>query len=340
MKRLAAAAVVAALSGIAGTSLAQDKVVELKMSHWVPPAHAMHKTAQSWIESIDKASKGTIKIALYPAQQLGKAPDHYDMALKGIADISYVNVGYQAGRMLIANAGQFPFLMSNAEGGSRAYDEWYRPYAAKDMPGVKMCLMFIHDPGALHSKVRISHPDQIKGMKIRPAQVVISDWMKQLGATTVNVSAPESREALERGVADAITFPWMSIYLFGIDKVTKSHIDASMYTTGFAWILNQDKYNAMSAAQKKVIDDHCNGDWAQRYGKEWGDYEFAGRAKTREDKGHTVVTLTPAELAAWKKSAEPVVKAWADEARKAGYDPDKVLGDLNKTLEKYKAKAQ
>ena len=143
------------------------------------------------------------------------------LAAKGIADVAYINVGYQPGRMLVANAIQLPFLVTNADGGSRAFDEWYRGYAAKDMPGVRMCLMYIHDPGSLHSKVKITSPEQLKGMKVRPAHAVMADWMKSLGATTVSLSAPESREALERGVADAITFPWESIYLFGID-MTKS----------------------------------------------------------------------------------------------------------------------
>jgi len=34
-------------------------------------------------------------------------------------------------------------------------------------------------------------------------------------------------------VADAVTFPWGSLALFGIDKVTKYHIDAALDTTTF-----------------------------------------------------------------------------------------------------------
>ena len=40
--------------------------------------------------SVEKASNGTIKSKVYPAQQLGKAFDHYDMARDGIADFTYV----------------------------------------------------------------------------------------------------------------------------------------------------------------------------------------------------------------------------------------------------------
>ena len=47
----------------------------------------------------------------------------------------------------------------------------------------------------------------------------------------MQASAPEARDVLEKGVAEAITFPWGSIVLFGIDKVTKYHIDSAFYVT-------------------------------------------------------------------------------------------------------------
>jgi TRAP-type C4-dicarboxylate transport system substrate-binding protein len=338
--RIALAAAVIAVTAGTASAQAQDKVFELKYSHWVPSTHALHPVLLAWADSIRKASNDTIRIAVFPAQQLGKAPDHYDMVQKGIADIAYISTGYQAGRMLVSGAGQLPFMLSNAEGGSRAFDEWYRPYAAKDMPGVKMCYMYTHDVASLHSKKEIRTPDQIKGMKIRPAHATMAQWMTSLGATTVQVSAPESREALERGVADAITFPWGSLYAFKIDGITKFHIDAPMYVATFATIVNQDKYDAMSAAQKKVIDDHCTNDWAARTARDWAKWEDDGRVKMRAPgSGHTIVKLTPDELAAWKKSAEPVIAAYKDEVRKAGYDADRVLNDFRATLKKHNALA-
>jgi TRAP-type C4-dicarboxylate transport system substrate-binding protein len=73
-------------------------------------------------------------------------------------------------------------------------------------------------------------PTDLKGVKMRPAQSTIGEMVTMLGGTNVQASAPESRDALERGVADAITFPWGSIFLFGIDKVVK-HMDVPLYTT-------------------------------------------------------------------------------------------------------------
>src|SRR5260221_11901620 len=80
---------------------AQDKTIELKLSHWVPPTHPLQKAMEEWGASIEKASNGTIKSKVFPSQQLGKAFDHYDMARDGIADLTYVNPGYQPGRFPI-----------------------------------------------------------------------------------------------------------------------------------------------------------------------------------------------------------------------------------------------
>lgn len=324
----------------AAVAAAQDKPVEWKYSHWVPATHPLHAIILDWAKSIDKASQGTIRVIVYPAQQLGKATDHYDMVQKGIVDVAYISTGYQAGRMMVSSAAQLPFMISQAEGGSRAFDAWYRPYADKDMPGVKLCYMYTHDVATLHSKKEIRTPDQLKGMKIRPAHATMSSWMTSLGATTVQVSAPESREALERGIADAITFPWGSLQSFRIDSITKFHIDAPMYVATFATIINQDKYAALSAAQRKVIDDHCTNDWAGRTGRDWAKWEDEGRQRIKAaGSGHTIVTLSTDELAAWKKSASAVVKQYTDDVRAAGYDPDRLLGELRDTLKRFDALA-
>jgi TRAP-type C4-dicarboxylate transport system substrate-binding protein len=324
--------------GIAGSAVAQDKPVHLKMGHWVPPAHPLQKAMEEWGKSVEKASKGTITFQVYPAQQLGKAPDHYDMARDGIADVTYINPGYQPGRFPIIAAGELPFLMKNGTGGSVALDRWYRKYAASEMKDVKFCLAFVHDPGALHAKKKIETPDQIKGMKIRSAHATMASFVTLLGGTNVQASAPESREVLERGVADAITFPWGSILLFKIDSVTKFHMDVPLYNTTFAWVMNKAKYDGMSAAQKKVIDDHCSPEWAEKVATPWAKYEADGRDKLRSAAGHTVYKITDAQVAQWRKAAEPVATFWAENIKKANAgDPDAMLKALKDELKKANA---
>ena len=200
------------VSGI-GAASAQDKTFELKLSHWVPPSHPLQKALEAWGNSIEQDSGGTIKYKVYPSQQLGKAFDHYDMARDGIADVTYVSPGYQPGRFPIFDAANLPFMMANAKGGTEALDDWYRSYAATEMKDVKYCFAFTHDPGSFHSRTKkIMVPADIKDMKIRPAHAPIASLVTSLGGTNVQAAAPEVRDILEKGVADAVTFPWGSVH--------------------------------------------------------------------------------------------------------------------------------
>ena len=340
LKLSAACAAMLGMAALVGFSpaQAQDKTFELKLAHWVPPSHPLQKALEAWGTSVEKASGGTIKSKVYPSQQLGKAFDHYDMARDGIADLTYINPGYQPGRFPIIGAGELPFLVTNAKGGSQALDAWYRKYAAKEMKDVKFCLAFMHDPGSFHSKAKkIVVPGDIKGMKIRPAHATMASFVTLLGGTNVQSSAPEVRDILEKGVAEAVTFPWGSVPLFGIDKVTKYHIDAPLYATTFAFVFNPAVYSQMSASQKKVIDDHCTNEWALKVAGPWADFEHAGVQKLKSDPAHEVYALTPAQLAEWKKAAGPLQQTWADNVKKAGGDPAAIMKELKDTLAKFSA---
>src|SRR5438034_8611291 len=99
-------------------ALAQEKTFELKISHWVPSSHPLQKSLEDWAAAVEKDSGGTIKSKVFPAQQLGKAFDHYDMARDGIADVTYVNPGYQPGRFPVIGAGELPFLTANEQVGT------------------------------------------------------------------------------------------------------------------------------------------------------------------------------------------------------------------------------
>ena len=99
-------------------------------------------------------------------------------------------------------------------------------------------------------------------MKIRPAQAAVALLISSIGATNVQAAAPEVRDVLGKGVADAVTFPWGSIVLFGIDKVTKFHMEVPLYTTGFVWVMNPGTYAAIrksAASDRRSLQQALGG---------------------------------------------------------------------------------
>jgi TRAP-type transport system periplasmic protein len=319
---------------------AQDKTVTLKISTWLPPAHPLNPALRAWADDIEKESGGTIKSTIFPSEQLGKAFDHYDMARDGIADLTYVNPGYQPGRFPIIAAGELPFLFANAKGGTAALDAWYRKYAAREMKDTHFCFAFVLDPGTWHGKKKILLPEDLKGVKVRPSNATIGNFVTLLGGTNVQASAPEARDMLERGVADEIAFPWGSVVLFGIDKVVKYHMDMPFWTGNFTLSMSPAKYDSMSAAQKAIIDRHCSTEWAERIASPWADFEHGGHDKIAAMPGHEIYKLSAEQIAAWRKAAEPLRAKWATAAAATGVDPDVVYNELVAELKKRGALAE
>src|ERR1700741_1660718 len=127
-------------------AMAQEKTFELKLSHWVPASHPLQKALEDWGAAVEKESGGPIKSKVFPAQQLGKAFDHYDMARDGIADVTYVNPGYQPGRFPLIGAGGMAVLLADAKGGSMGLGAWYRKYAGREMKDTHFCFAFLLPP--------------------------------------------------------------------------------------------------------------------------------------------------------------------------------------------------
>ncbi|MEX0955109.1 MAG: TRAP transporter substrate-binding protein [Rhizobiaceae bacterium] len=329
-KSVLAAGALALLSGAAHSA-----EVELRLSHWVPPSHPIQTLGiEPWIESIKEASNGRIDITIFPAQQLGAAPDHYDMARDGIADITYTNPGYQAGRFAFYSLAEIPFHVSDAKAGAKALHEWYEPLAEQEMSDVFFCLINPHDPGTIHSKNQVKVPADFKGLNVRPAHATMARFVNMLGGASVQVPAPEAREAIAKGTADAITFPWNSIYIFGIDSETKYHLDMPFYISAQMLLFNKAKYEGMEPQDKQVIDDHCNADWSQKFSVGWADNEYSGRQKMIDSGEHTLYEPSAEEVQMWRDASKPLLDAWRADVTAKGGDPDAIYKSYTDALER------
>ncbi|MFZ2099681.1 MAG: TRAP transporter substrate-binding protein [Oricola sp.] len=320
--------------GLATSASAAD--VELSLAHWVPGTHPLQTLGmEPWIKSINEASGGRINITIYPAQQLGAAADHYDMARDGIADVSFINPGYQPGRFPIMAAAELPFNFANAKGGVRALTGWYKQYAEQEMGDVYFCMAISHDPGTMHGKSKILVPDDIKGKTVRPANATEARFVNLLGGASVQVPAPEMREALAKGTADITQSPWESLYIFGADGLVTHHLDMPFYASINAFVINKDKLAGMDEADRKVIEDHCTPEWAEKMSSGWADVEAAGRDKIAADPTHTLYTPSADEKKLWQDAAAPLTDEWKKTISDKGMDPEPILNGLIDELKKY-----
>ncbi|MDX5358988.1 MAG: TRAP transporter substrate-binding protein [Rhodobacterales bacterium] len=329
----------ALLAYLALTGAAVADPVTLRLSHWLPPTHPIvTQSIEPWAKAVTEASGGTITFEMFPAAQLGKAEDHYDLARDGIADMAWLNPGFNPGRFTAFAAVQVPMTVSDGMGGIAALNEWYPEYAASEMSDVHFCLAHMLSPLIVHSKTRVERPSDLRGMKIRPSSAMEALFIRNFGGSTVPGGNPEAREMLDRGIIDGTTGVVGSQFVFKTIDSVKYHLDVPFSAVSFVMVMNPDTYAGMDDAQKAVIGKFCSGQAATTYFAAPQTFEDEGFRKLRGmTDTHEVVTPSPEALAEWKAGAQAVETEWAKEATSKGLDPAAIRQKLHGALAAHNA---
>ena len=74
------------LFGPTSSCAASAKPIELKFSMWNSMQHTTAvEVFAPFAKELEQRTQGRVKITFYPGEALGKARDHYDMAVRGIS---------------------------------------------------------------------------------------------------------------------------------------------------------------------------------------------------------------------------------------------------------------
>ncbi len=215
--------------------------------------------------------------------------------------------------------------------------EWYLQYAEKEMKDVKLCQTHALYPSEIHTKKELKSMDDFKGLKMRVPNSTQSRYMSTLGTVLIPVPATQARDAVEKGTADAVSFPWQSLIIFGIDALLNYHMDVPFGGNGFELLINKASYNKLSDNQKKIIDAHCTPEWSVRFMQAWNKMEGEGRETLAKKPGHVVYPVSDKFRAEMQAASAPAKKEWAESVKKTGYDPDQVWNSLVEAMAKNKA---
>ena len=256
---------------------------------------------------------------------MGAAPAHFDMAAEGIADITYGLHSFTTDdRFLGSRIGQFSFLAEDAVSGSKAFWDVYTGQLNADAEheGVKLLGLFLHGPGMLNNGTRkIGQPSDLDGLKIRTPGGYIADLMGDLGATTVFMSSGEVFEQLSRGIIDGVTFPPDGVTSFKLtDYLTHSMtIPGGFYNTSWFLVMNEGKWNEISAEDQAAIEAISGAAFAEMAGAAWDGSDIES-VKEIADAGIEIHEASPAMVEAIKAAAAAREAEWAAAVAETGAD--------------------
>ncbi len=312
-----------------GSFKSQAAPIKLTFSIFFPPTHAQAKAAMDFAKEIEKRTNGQVQITCFPGGTLTKAPQCYDGVVKGLSDMGNSCFAYTRGRFPVMAAIDLPMGYKSGLVASQVANAFAKSTNPEELQDVKVLYIHAHGPGLLHTKNPVRKLEDLKGMKIR-ATGLSAKVVQALGGVPVAMPQGDTYEALQKGVAEGTFGPievlkgWKQGEV--IDYTTECF--SVGYTTAMFVVMNKDKWNALPADVKAVIDE-LSEKWVAVHGNVWDSADDEGR-KFTIGLGNELIPLSDSESDKWRNAVEPVIDAYIADNPNGGESVSRVRELINK----------
>ncbi len=319
-------------AGLEGMAQAQP-VIELKWASPYPVGHPSYVMAAEFIEAIHKRTQNKVKVAHFPAEQLGKAKDLLILCSQGVADMAQIHITYFAGQLPINNVAQLPFYTKASEG-SKIYRRLmdtcpeiqaeFKKYGVRGLEGHTTAQ---YDIATIKKPVK--SPEDAKGLKLKTAGGMYDKIAKRYGVTPVSIAASETYEAMQRGVVEGCIFNFPSVRSYRLNEQIK-YFTSGMRLGGYpgAVIINEKKWEKLPAdIQKGLI--LASQDASSRWGIYW-DQMHDEAVEQFKKQGIEIYFVKPEERAKWDAPLKGVEEEYIKDVEKKNLPAKKVFNDFLK----------
>ncbi|MFV0436383.1 MAG: TRAP transporter substrate-binding protein [Desulfopila sp.] len=294
-----------------------------------------------WAEKVEKLTEGRVKIKIYPAQTLGKAPSFFDLVKTGVADIALGVTAYNPGQFPLTEMLSLPILpLPNASAASATLWELYEKYPEmqKEYEGTTLLHFGNTSPAMIINNKRPVHNlADLQGLQLRVAGSRAADAVTRLGAVPVSISISEMYVAIEKGVVDGVTTVWEAFSQIPVDKL-KFITTVPLYTNQFWVAANTNSWNKISKQDQDIIMKECGGMAGSLL--EANVFDSAEGPARELTTNWTYSALDEAELAKWKALTQPVHEEYIAELEKRGLPARAFYNDMMDILERYQQVAK
>lgn len=320
-------AIIAALSfglvaGLSGAAMAQS-VTTLSVASWAGPNHAINSAGWKRIaEMVEQKSNGTLKLDVnFPPVNPRVM---FDRVAEGISDMAWGFNGYTPGRFDTYLIAELPGLGVGSEGASIAYWRTHEKFLApaNEYRAVRLLGLFAQPPSVIHTRRQVSSLADLKGLKIRVGGGVQAEVAKTLGMVGVQAPVGEAYQMIRDGVVDGTFFPTETAISFKLNEVAPHQLGfrEGLFGAAYFIVMNRAKYDSLSAAHKKVIDEVSGEVMAATFGRAWDESEKAAIARLAPSASGGYRTA-PAEMSAEvMKMLRPIDDMFLSAAAKRGID--------------------
>ena len=296
-------------------SVFADAPIVIKFSHVVAKDTPKGKAAEKFKALAEAATKGRVKIELYPNSTLYKDKEELEALQLGAVQMLAPSLA-KFGPLGVKEFELFdlPFIFNDKQALYRVTQGPIGQDMLKKLENKGIRGLAYWDNGfkMMTSNRPMRVPADMKGLKLRiQSSKVLDEQMRALGANPQVMAFSEVYQAMQTGVVDGSENPPSNILTQKMHEVQKHLTVTNHGYIGYAVIVNKkfwDKLPADIRAQLETAMKEAT-DYANNIAQQENDQALENIRKS----GKTVIYVpTDAERAEWRKTLLPVHKAMED----------------------------
>ncbi len=305
----------ALMTEAAAQSSASQSPLVIKFSHVVAKDTPKGKAADKFKELAEAATKGKVKIELYPNSTLYKDKEELEALQLGAVQMLAPSMA-KFGPLGVKEFELFdlPYLFADQASLERVTNgqigrDLFKKLESKGITG----LAYWDNGFKVMASNRAMHvPSDMKGLKLRiQASKVLDEQMRALSANPQVMAFSEVYQALQTGVVDGVENVPSNMYTQKMHEVQKHLTVTNHGYIGYAVIVNKKFWDKLPADIRTQLEGAMKQ--ATEYANKIAQQENEAALEAIRKSGKTTVYVpTEAEKAEWRKTLLPVHKAVED----------------------------
>jgi len=290
---------------------AQAAPIIIKFSHVVANDTPKGQAANYFKKLAEERTKGRVKVEVYPNSQLFKDKEEMEALQMGSVQMlapslaKFAPLGLKEFELF-----DLPFIFDD-------YNELHKvtqgPVGAKLLKKLEtkgLIGLAYWDNGfkVMSANKPLKNVTDMRGLKMRiQSSKVLDSQMRSVGAIPQVLAFSEVYQALQTGVVDGTENPPSNLYTQKMHEVQKYVTMSNHGYLGYAVLVNKKFWMGLPADIRAALESSMKDAtaFANSVAKKDNDEAMAGVKKSGKSQ---IITLTPAERAAWKKAMDKTHK--------------------------------
>lgn len=265
-----------------------------------------------WAQKLSDQSGGTLKIDVRDGASLANFGNVYERVQDDVVQIGWAIHQVVAGKFPLSEVAGLPFVENGFERASLSLHRLYNSgLLNNEYKDVVPLAFVVFGPSQIHFARQPRTLDDLAGLKIGVTGRAPSQLVSALGGTAISLQPGELYEALQRRSIDGAITSWAAFAPYKLQEVTNYHVETLLGQGTSMFFMAKKKYDALPEMARKTLatngDEVTTAHYAKHFDNQWNE---ARKPVASSDK-HTVVQLTPEQIAKWRSKFDPVLREWA-----------------------------